>query len=117
MILVSAISDKANTSCIYLGTQGSKPTVRSIPHSCESHHSREGLGLIESKVLAKDDQRSLAFLATHESAFANCFPVASDQNSNFDNRKFETALASKMGLPVKILSHRGGYHGMHMPGA
>ena len=59
--------------------------------------------LKESKVLAKDDQRSLAFLATHDSAFANCFPVASDPNSNFDNREFETALARKMGLPVKIL--------------
>ena len=47
--------------------------------------------LKESKVLAKDDQRSIAFLATHDSAFANCFPVASDPNSNFDNREFETA--------------------------
>ena len=59
--------------------------------------------LKESKVLAKDDQRSLAFLATHDSAFANCFPDALDPNSNFDNREFETALARKMGLPVKIL--------------
>ncbi len=55
----------------------------------------------ETKVLAKDDQRSLTFLATHDSAFANCFPVSSDPNSNFDNREFETALAREVGLPVK----------------
>ncbi len=57
--------------------------------------------LKESKVFAKDDQRSIAFLATHDSAFG--FPVASDPNSNFDNREFETALARKMGIPVKFL--------------
>jgi hypothetical protein len=59
--------------------------------------------LKDTKLLAKDDQRSIAFQATHESAFANSFPVASDPNSNFDNREFRTALARKMGLPVIIL--------------
>jgi hypothetical protein len=59
--------------------------------------------LKDTKLLAKDDQRSIAFQATHESAFANSFPVASDPNSNFDNREFGTALARKMGLPVIIL--------------
>ena len=52
--------------------------------------------LKETKILAKDDQRSIAFLATHDSALANCFPVASDPNFNFDNREFETTLARKI---------------------
>ena len=59
--------------------------------------------LKDAKQLAGDDQRSVAFLATHDSEFANCFPVASDPNSKFDNREFETALARKMGAPVKFL--------------
>jgi hypothetical protein len=45
--------------------------------------------LKDTKLLAKDDQRSVAFLVTHESAFANSFPVNSDPNSNFDSREFE----------------------------
>ena len=56
------------------------------------------------KELARDDQRSLAFQATHDSEYANCFPVASNRNHKFDNREFETACARKMGLPVKILA-------------
>ncbi|MEI6872924.1 MAG: hypothetical protein WCL08_11635, partial [Verrucomicrobiota bacterium] len=59
--------------------------------------------LNNAKQLAKDEQRSLAFLATHDSPFANSFPVASHPSSNFDNREFETALARKLGLPLKIL--------------
>jgi len=58
--------------------------------------------------VGKDDQRSLAFRATHDSEFANCFPVASHPSSNFNNREFEIALARKLGLPVKILEHHVG---------
>ena len=61
--------------------------------------------LKDAKLLARDDQRSVAFLATHDSEFANYFPVASDPNLKFDNREFETALARKLGLPVKFLGH------------
>ena len=64
--------------------------------------------LKDTDQLSKDDQRSLAFRATHDSEFANCFPIASHPSSNFDNREFGITLARKLGLPVKILEHHVG---------
>ena len=36
--------------------------------------------LADSELLAGDDQRAIAFLATHDSPFANNFPATSDQH-------------------------------------
>jgi hypothetical protein len=56
---------------------------------------------MDNELLLKDgkvDQRPHAFLATHDSAFANCFPDASDETTNFDNRELHAALARNMGV-------------------
>lgn len=59
--------------------------------------------LADSELLAGDDQRAIAFLATHDSPFANSFPATSDPTLMFTQREFQIALGRKMGSLLPIL--------------
>jgi hypothetical protein len=59
--------------------------------------------LADSELLAGDDQRAIAFLATHDSPFANSFPATSDPTLMFTQREFQIALGRKMGSLLHIL--------------
>jgi hypothetical protein len=51
--------------------------------------------LADSELLAGDDQRAIAFLATHDSPFANSFPATSDPTLMFTQREFHIALGRR----------------------
>ena len=48
--------------------------------------------LADSELLAGDDQRAIAFLATHGSFFALSFPTTSEPTLPFSQREFQIAL-------------------------
>ncbi len=49
------------------------------------------------RVSRSDDQRAIAFLATHNSPFANSFPVTSDPTLPFSQREVQIDLGREMG--------------------
>ena len=66
----------------------------------------EVLLLAANEQMAQDDQRAKSFLATHDSPYANAFPLSptgADRTLAFSATEFRVSIGRKLGIPLGLL--------------
>ena len=91
-----------NPSCF--GAETKK--LHSVLQEVLRQQDYEVLLLVANQDLARDDQRAITFLATHDNPFANVFPLSptgADRTLAFSATEFRVSIGRKLGIPLRML--------------